>query len=443
MYYCSGNHSSSYFEQIVASIRCRAILLFYYSEILIDAMNGVLGWKSSRVVVSPRSNQDQTRRTLKLIAKATEFSNKSIHITYKTSWDRPSIHFSINNNKWQSADLYQSSVVSQGQDWKTVSISNNQNELTSLEFAITNGNGSWDKLPDGSNYRITAAEADQTYSLSNGMLTHIKTPPVLLFTDLDDTLIGDDTATFTFTQWWQQTGVPAGGRLVYNTGRALDLFLELYEEKKHFMPEPDALISSVGTKIYTKSKEGKWNEFEGWTSKLNSGWDLGAVREAGYAAVASVSKDKLHFRPRSEMNEHKVTCGVHVDVLDQTIEILENMLQKDSIQYKCIISGIGEWRYMDIVPMRAGKFQALTYVREEVFGFDNESTVACGDSGNDIDMLEGGDHHAVLVGNAQPDLLKWADSLDGGRKRRRKPMLMKEHRSYGILEALHQLGFKN
>jgi hypothetical protein len=35
-------------------------------------------------------------------------------------------------------------------------------------------------------------------------------------------------------------------------GRALDLFLQLLKEKGDLMPEPDMLISSVGTKIYVK-----------------------------------------------------------------------------------------------------------------------------------------------------------------------------------------------
>ncbi len=46
-------------------------------------------------------------------------------------------------------------------------------------------------------------------------------------------------------------------------------------------------------------------------------------------------------------------------------------------------------RYMDVVPLRAGKLEALNHVRRH-FGFSVASTVACGDSGNDILMLSGG-----------------------------------------------------
>ncbi len=46
-------------------------------------------------------------------------------------------------------------------------------------------------------------------------------------------------------------------------------------------------------------------------------------------------------------------------------------------------------RYVDIVPVRAGKQAAVNYVRRR-FGFLPQETVACGDSGNDILMLQVG-----------------------------------------------------
>lgn len=43
-------------------------------------------------------------------------------------------------------------------------------------------------------------------------------------------------------------------------------------------------------------------------------------------------------------------------------------------------------------------------------GFPHEQTVACGDSGNDKDMLAG--HNlAVVVGNAQPDMKEWIEEV--------------------------------
>ena len=45
--------------------------------------------------------------------------------------------------------------------------------------------------------------------------------PCLVVSDLDDTMVGDDAASSAFRRWWEAEGVVAGGRLAYNTGRAL------------------------------------------------------------------------------------------------------------------------------------------------------------------------------------------------------------------------------
>lgn len=72
--------------------------------------------------------------------------------------------------------------------------------------------------------------------------------------------------------------------------------------------------------------------------------------------------------------------------------------------------------------------------------------MACGDSGNDIDMLEG-QHLSVVVGNAQPDLRSWADrrlaqlAADGGGAGGAL-VVTEGHRAWGILEGLQRFGFK-
>jgi len=93
------------------------------------------------------------------------------------------------------------------------------------------------------------------------------------------------------------------------------------------------------------------------------------------------------------------------------------------------------------VPKRAGKLQALDYVRQS-HGFPLSATVACGDSGNDILMLSG-PNLALVVGNAQPDLVKWVgqraedESPIPGKRR----LLVAEAReAKGILEGLKYWG---
>lgn len=50
----------------------------------------------------------------------------------------------------------------------------------------------------GANYVISTAG---TYALRNGAVRAVTGPPVLLVSDLDGTMVGDDTATAAFKQW--------------------------------------------------------------------------------------------------------------------------------------------------------------------------------------------------------------------------------------------------
>lgn len=52
------------------------------------------------------------------------------------------------------------------------------------------------------------------------------------------------------------------------------------------------------------------------------------------------------------------------------------------------MSGVGDYRYVDCVAIRAGKQEALEYIRA-LFKIPLTHCMAAGDSGNDILMLEG------------------------------------------------------
>lgn len=54
------------------------------------------------------------------------------------------------------------------------------------------------------------------------------------------------------------------------------------------------------------------------------------------------------------------------------------------------MSGVGDYRYVDCVAIRAGKQEALEYIRA-LFNIPLSHCMAAGDSGNDILMLEGMD----------------------------------------------------
>jgi hypothetical protein len=77
--------------------------------------------------------------------------------------------------------------------------------------------------------------------------------PIMIVSDLDGTMVGDDAATAAFTAAWTEEGAfPPGSALVYSTGRSLESFAALIAEKKGVMAVPDALICAVGTKVYKR-----------------------------------------------------------------------------------------------------------------------------------------------------------------------------------------------
>ena len=62
--------------------------------------------------------------------------------------------------------------------------------------------------------------------------------------------------------------------------------------------------------------------------------------------------------------------------------------------------------HCDVIPTDAGKGAAMNALIAGE-GWDRNRVVACGDSGNDREMLDAAPH-AVVVANAQPELKNWS-----------------------------------
>ena len=105
---------------------------------------------------------------------------------------------------------------------------------------------------------------------------------------------------------------------------------------------------------------------------------------------------------------------------------------------KLVASGTGGWQYVDVVSRRAGKLESLEYVRT-AFCVKTARTVACGDSGNDIAML-GGANKAIVVGNAQPALARWAANAAANETDPNRLFLAEEKEALGVLEGLRAFG---
>lgn len=429
-----------------------------------------------------------------------------LRLFYETSWPSAILHGSVNGGPWK--DFALTPVASSGGallvaevDVGVAAASSSPAPL--LEFVVTDPSRQhWDKPPgdDGGNYVVTSAGAAPTttasFTLRSGALSPVpQTPPgVLLVSDLDGTMIGKhDQETARLKRWWERAQVPRGGVLCFSSGRSLASIRRLLDEdKRGVLAHPDVVVGAVGTRVYwheratpaagggragfptTSSSNGKSGNHGGfvedarWLAELSSGgWDAPAAREAAYAALARAGKEAMHFLPPEDQSELKVSCGVRDDALAQVLEDLQTGLAKHGASSlagaQIIVSGHGGWRYVDVVPTRAGKLAALEHVRLSG-GFLPGCTVAAGDSGNDVAMLAGGNNLAVVVGNAQPDARAWAEEQQArereeggaglavaaangngnGVRAQQKDRLYRaeKHEAAGILEALEYWGLK-
>lgn len=244
---------------------------------------------------------------------------------------------------------------------------------------------------------------------------------ILFVTDLDHTLVGDDFAHEQLNEWLLKAR-ETGSKIVYSTGRSLIRYQELAAEAPLF--EPDLLIASVGTAIYSRLDAAPDAE---WQQKLTAGWN----RDRVMSVTAHFSD--LVLQAESEQSAFKVSFFLTEDAAIWLLPQLETSLKQQQLEVQLIYSS---GRDLDILPRHANKGSALTFVRQTL-GFAPEQTIVCGDSGNDIALFAAGLELGIIVGNAQPELLSW-------HRDHRTPnhYLAKAHCAAGILEGLQYFGFR-
>lgn len=57
----------------------------------------------------------------------------------------------------------------------------------------------------------------------------------------------------------------------------------------------------------------------------------------------------------------QVTCGVHHTVVNCVSEEISKAVERTNVRARLILSGKGDWKYLDIVAHKAGKLAALEY----------------------------------------------------------------------------------
>ncbi len=211
---------------------------------------------------------------------------------------------------------------------------------------------------------------------------------ILLATDLDGTLVGDDSATGRLNEIVKNLQETRGLKFAYVTGRSPELFTELKNEK--LLLEPDALVTAVGTEIYIDGEK-----LAAWPNVSN--WDLEQMK------TLLTDYPSLKLQPITEQREYKLSYFLKDN--DELVEEIRERLKDYPVNVVYSMS-----LYLDILPTGVNKGSALQFLAN-MWDIDREHVYACGDSGNDIDMLACS--NAIIVGNAKKELLDWAAGRPG------------------------------
>jgi len=206
-----------------------------------------------------------------------------------------------------------------------------------------------------------------------------------LMVDLDRTLIGDRASIEPLCGWIRNNR----HRLAFGvvTGRRLDSALWVLRDWG--IEAPDVLVSSVGTEIHYGPE---WRQDLGWESHIRSGW-----RREEVARVLGALPG-LRLQAQRKLGPYKVSYHVSPGRIPDLARIRE-ALTAEGLRARLVYS---QARFLDVLPSRASKGQALRYLAFK-WSMPLSQFVVAGDSGNDLDMLTG-EPLAIVVANHSPEL---------------------------------------
>jgi sucrose-phosphate synthase len=172
------------------------------------------------------------------------------------------------------------------------------------------------------------------------------------------------------------------------TGRSVGSATEFL--KKHHVPLPDVLITSVGAEIYY----GKNLHYgRGWETHISARWN----REK----IVNLLEGFAFLKPQKAEAQRPFKISYQIEPGKDRLAMIHERLLRNQCRYNLIHS---QDRYLDILPFRASKGKAIRYLSYK-WEIPLGNFLVCGDSGNDEEMLRG-EPLGVVVGNYSPELKK-------------------------------------
>ena len=251
----------------------------------------------------------------------------------------------------------------------------------------------------------------------------------MLVCDIDNTLVGDRDSLAHLLALLREQHDHLGFAVA--TGRSYELTLEVLEAEG--IPQPDVLITSVGTGIH----EGPHLEpASGWQTHLRYRWDRQGVI-AALDGVPGLTLQGEEGQRAFKVSYYTDGSQVVADGEEGDPAFVGGEIIKDEVRRRLRAAGLrfnaifSHGQYLDILPVRASKGKAIRYLADK-WELPLDHILVAGDSGNDKEMLRG-DTLAVVVGNHSAEL----EPLRG------EPRIYFAEAGYagGILEGIHHYRF--
>ena len=235
-----------------------------------------------------------------------------------------------------------------------------------------------------------------------------------LITDIDNTLIGEDNARLEELIAFIEAHRGCLGFGVA-TGRTIDSAKAVL--KAHGVPEPEVIISSVGSEMYYGPRQ---HHGRGWATHIGHQWN----REK----IVSLLKDLPFLQYQEEETQRPFKVSYDMAPEKDRLSTIHNILLANKCRYSLIYS---HDRFLDILPYRASKGKAIRYLSYK-WVIPLRQFLVCGDSGNDEEMLRG-EPLGVVVGNYSREMT----ALRGARR----VFFAKAKCAGGILEGIKHYRF--
>lgn len=310
-------------------------------------------------------------------------------IFYLTSWQNPKIHYTFGGKgKWQNELLKRDAR-------KKNLFFFEMNPNQAIEFAFCNETKtSWDNNYN-KNYRVQI-NGEHCIVFKNTLVTfkQIATSSFVFSIDLDGTLLGDGIALKDFEICWLKHCLLDNSKyLVYNTGRNFKSAIGILSEYLAMLP--DAVITGCGTEIYVYNEE-KMDYVQEET------WKLIQTEKFPAKDIEKSLRKYDTWLINTNFNDLRISYTVKYEDLQKNMEQLLEIKNESQKSLDVLISGSGDYRYIDILSSEGGKGKALMHLMS-LIKMEKFQSYAFGDSMNDIEMLQMASF-GIVVSNFQEDL---------------------------------------